>query len=185
MTVILPSLAVAGGAFPSPDVILTWRATNAREEKSYDLTSPADEREEGDATTERAPSPAGLFNCTGRNSEERGGEARFRGTPLADFVDDRPGWRKHPHKKPAIFPHRKVTSTGKADGSDGCIRTACISSISSRMDDAVGSFKFPAQFCPLLLKTNNSGNNIISVSLRRWNEKVCYVARSRHPRNLR
>ena len=41
-------LAVAGGAFPSPDVILTWRATNAREEKSYDLTSPADEREEGD-----------------------------------------------------------------------------------------------------------------------------------------
>ena len=48
MTVILPSLAVAGGAFPSPDVILTWRATNAREEKSYDLTSPADEREEGD-----------------------------------------------------------------------------------------------------------------------------------------
>ena len=47
---LLPSLAVAvaGGAFPSPDVILTWRATNAREEKSYDLTSPADEREEGD-----------------------------------------------------------------------------------------------------------------------------------------
>ena len=109
MTVILPSLAAAGGAFPSPDVILTWRATNAREEKSYDLTSPADEREEGDDGA-RAPSPAGLFNCTGRNSEERGGEARFRGTPLADFVDDdRPGWRKHPLKKPAIFPHGRVT----------------------------------------------------------------------------
>ena len=152
---LLPSLAVAvaGGAFPSPDVILTWRATNAREEKSYDLTSPADEREEGDDDDRARSLPCRIVQLYRQElrGKGRGGERRFRGTPLADFVDDRPGWRKHPLKKPAIFPHDGVTSAGKADGSDGCIRTACIS---SRMDDAVavGSFKFPAQFCPLLLK---------------------------------
>ena len=51
VTVILPSLVVAG-AFPSPDPDVAV-ATNARAEKSYDLTSSAEEREEGDTTERR------------------------------------------------------------------------------------------------------------------------------------
>ena len=71
---LLPSAAVAGGAFPSPDVILTWRATNAREEKSYDLTSPADEREEGDDDGDGARSlPCRIVQLY---REELGGKGR-------------------------------------------------------------------------------------------------------------
>ena len=190
MTVILPSalpslaVAVAGGAFPSPDVILTWRATNAREEKSYDLTSPADEREEGDDDGDCARSlPCRIVQLYRQElcGKGRGGERGFaEHLSLTLSTIDRGG------ESTLIksLPYSHMTELRQPAKPIGAMDASVlhVSLPGWTMPSAVVS-NSPLNFAHSSSKRTIAATT--SVTHRRWNEKVCYVARSRHPRNLR
>ena len=125
MTVILlplrPSLPPVAGAFPSPDPEPDV-ATNAHAEKSYDLTSSAEEREEEcdrRARPATSPSPLALPPC--RPTVQVYCQDSGKGEAGGGFEenvddDDRTGWRKPSPKTHATFPHCIVATIRKSDG---------------------------------------------------------------------